>query len=87
MVKRLRTICPITTSNGWPCFSYSPNSRPGSMAKIITRAAALVGTLPRRTKKSGKPIRSAAPKHTICRFVRPNSILLFTWVKSLGTDT
>ena len=57
------------------------------MAKIITRAAALVGTLPRRTKKSGKPIRRAAPKHTICRFVRPNSILLFTWVKSLGTDT
>ena len=40
------------------------------MAKIITRAAALVGTLPRSIKKSGKPIRSAAPKHTICRFVR-----------------
>ena len=39
------------------------------MAKIITRAAALVGTLPRSIKKSGKPIRSAAPKHTICRFV------------------
>ena len=57
------------------------------MAKIITTAAALVGTLPRRRKKSGKPITSAAPKHTICRFVSPNSTLLFTWVKSLGTDT
>ena len=31
-----------------------------SMAKIITKAAALVGTLPRRTKKNGKPILSRA---------------------------
>ncbi len=38
-------------------------------------------------KKSGTPTRSAPPKQISCRFVRPNTILDFTRVKSLGTVT
>ena len=38
-------------------------------------------------KKSGTPTSTAEPKHTSCRLVNPNSTLLFTFVKSLGTVT
>ena len=57
------------------------------MANTIMSAAALVGTRPRSKKKSGTLIRSAPLKQTSCRFVSPNSILDFTFVKSLGTVT
>jgi len=57
------------------------------MTRIIRNAAALVGTIPRSKKKSGKPIAAAAPKHTVCRLVSPIMNLDFTTVKSLGIDT
>ena len=43
--------------------------------------------LPLLKKKSGTPTSAADPKHTSCRFVRPNSILLLIFVRSFGTVT
>ncbi len=38
-------------------------------------------------KKDGTPMMTAAPKHMSCLLVRLNSTLLFTRVRSRGTDT
>ena len=38
-------------------------------------------------EKSGTPMKSAPLKQTSCRFVSPNSIFDFTFVKSFGTVT
>ena len=38
-------------------------------------------------KKSGSPIKRAAAKQTICRFVRLNATFVLTLDKSLGTGT
>lgn len=57
------------------------------MTSIMHSAAVVVPVLPRSKKKSGTPIRSAAPKQSSCRFVRLKSTLDFTRVKSLGTVT
>lgn len=58
-----------------------------NITNIITNAAVLVPVLPLSKKKSGTPISTAGEKHTSCRFVRPNSTLLFILVKSWGTVT
>ena len=50
-------------------------------------AAGVVPMLPLLKKKSGTPTSAADPKHTSCRFVRPNSILLLIFVRSFGTVT
>jgi hypothetical protein len=63
------------------------NRNHGSITTTISEPAALVGTLPRSKKKSGKPVAAAAPKHTVCRLVKPSRNFDFTTVKSLGIDT
>jgi len=80
-------ICRPYTSKGCPFFSYTPNRKPGIMAKIITIAATLVPALLLSKKKSGTPMRAAAPKQTSCRFVKLKSTLDLTFVKSFGTVT
>ena len=50
-------------------------------------AAEVVPMLLLLKKKSGTPTSAADPKHTSCRFVRPNSTLLFTFVRSFGIVT
>ena len=57
------------------------------MTKIMHSAAEVVPRLPLLKKKSGTPTSAADPKHTSCRFVRPNSILLLIFVRSFGTVT
>ena len=77
----------ITISRGCPFFSYMANKNMGSMASTMHKAAVVVPALSFVKKKSGKPIATAAPKQTSCRFVRLNITLLFTFVKSFGTVT
>ena len=50
-------------------------------------AAALTPMGFRSKKKSGAPMSAPQPKQMSCRFVRLNSTLLFTFVRSLGTFT
>ena len=76
-----------TTSRGCPCFSYMAMRKQGSMTSIITNAARLVPALSLSKKKSGSPIRRAAEKHIICRFVRFKATFVLTLVKSFGTGT
>ena len=57
------------------------------MTRIMHSAAEVVPMLPLLKKKSGPPTSAADPKHTTCRFVRPNSILLLIFVRSFGTVT
>ena len=57
------------------------------MTRIMHSAAEVVPMLPLLKKKSGTPTSAADPKHTSCRFVRPNSILLLIFVRSFGTVT
>ena len=57
------------------------------MTTIMQTVAVLELTELRSKKKSGTPISTAAPKHTSCRLVSPNSTLLFTFVRSFGTVT
>ena len=59
----------------------------GSMTAIIAIDARLVPVLSLSRKKSGKPNRRAAAKHTICRLVRLNATFVLTLDKSLGTGT
>ena len=47
----------------------------------------LVPVLSLSRKKSGKPNRRAAAKHTICRLVRLKATFVLTLDKSLGTGT
>ena len=54
---------------------------------LITMAAGLVPMLPLSKKKSGTPMSAPLPKQMSCRFVRLNSTLVFTLVKSFGTLT
>ena len=49
--------------------------------------ARLVPVLSLSRKKSGKPNRRAAAKHTICRLVRLKATFVLTLDKSLGTGT
>lgn len=76
-----------TTSSGCPCRSYMASRNKGSMMTIIANVAVLEFTALRSKKKSGTPTSTAAPKHTSCRRVSPNSTLLFTFVRSFGTVT
>ncbi len=80
-------IWPATTSKGCPCRSYMASRNRGSMTTIIANVAELEPTALRSKKKSGTPTSTAAPKHTNCRRVSPNSTLLFTFVRSFGTVT
>ena len=57
------------------------------MTTIITIAAALVLMERLSKKKSGTPRSAPPPKHKICLFVKLNSTLLFTLLRSLGTFT
>ena len=57
------------------------------MTRIMHSAAEVVPMQPLLKKKSGTPTSAADPKHTNCRFVRPNSILLLIFVRSFGTVT
>ena len=57
------------------------------MTRIMHSVAEVVPILPLLKKKSGTPTSAADPKHTSCRFVRPNSILLLIFVRSFGTGT
>ena len=57
------------------------------MTRIMHSAAEVVPMLPLLKKKSGTPTSAADPKHTSCRFVRPNSILLLIFVRFFGTVT
>ena len=50
-------------------------------------AARVVPALPLSKKKSGNPTRRAAPRQTICRFVRLNATLVLILDRSLGTVT
>ena len=63
------------------------NSMAGIITTIITIAAGLVPMLPLSKKKSGTPMSAPLPKQMSCRFVRLNSTLVFTLVKSFGTLT
>jgi hypothetical protein len=63
------------------------NRKQGSMTAIIAIDARLVPVLSLSRKKSGKPNRRAAAKHTICRLVRLNATFVLTLDKSLGTGT
>ncbi len=76
-----------TASSGCPLRSYIASRNAGSMTTIIVIAAALVPMGLRSRKKSGTPISAPPPKHRSCRFVRLNSTLLFTLVRSLGMLT
>ena len=76
-----------TTSSGWPLRSYMARRNAGSITTIITIAAALTPMGFRSKKKSGAPMSAPQPKQMSCRFVRLNSTLLFTLVKSFGTLT
>ena len=78
---------PATTSKGCPWRSYMASRNKGSMTTIIANVAGLDPTDLRSKKKSGTPTSTAAPKHTSCRRVSPNSTLLFTFVRSFGTVT
>ena len=51
------------------------------MTRIMHSAAEVVPMLPLLKKKSGTPTSAADPKHTSCRFVRPNSILLLIFCR------
>ena len=77
----------MTTSSGWPFFSYMANSIAGIITTIITMAAGLVPMLPLSKKKSGTPMSAPLPKQISCRFVRLNNTLVLTLVKSFGTLT
>ena len=57
------------------------------MTTIIQNVAVLDPAVLWSKKKSGTPTSAADPKHTSCRFVRPNSILLLIFVRSFGTVT
>ena len=57
------------------------------MTRIMHSAAEVVPMLLLLKKKSGTPTSAADPKHTSCRFVSPNSILLLIFVRSFGTVT
>lgn len=57
------------------------------MTRIMHSAAEVMPILPLLKKKSGTPTSAADPKHTSCRFVSPNSILLLIFVRSFGTVT
>ena len=72
---------------GCPCFSYMATKKQGSITTIIAIAARLVPALSLSKKKSGSPIRSAAEKQRICRFVRLKATFVLTLDKSLGTGT
>ena len=57
------------------------------MTRIIQKAATLVSVCFFRVKKSGNPIRIAAPNNMSCRFVSPKATFVFTLFKSFGTFT
>ncbi len=76
-----------TTSRGCPCRSYMAKRKQGSITTIIAIAARVVPALPLSKKKSGNPTRRAAPRQTICRFVRLNATLVLILDRSLGTVT
>ena len=76
-----------TTSSGWPLRSYMARRNAGSITTIITIAAALTPMGRLSKKKSGTPMSAPQPKQMSCRFVRLNSTLLFTFVRSFGTLT
>ena len=77
----------MTTSSGWPFFSYMANSMAGIITTIITIAAGLVPMLPLSKKKSGTPMSAPPPKQTSCLLVKLNATLVLTFVRSLGTGT
>jgi len=59
----------------------------GSMTTIIAIAARFVPALPLSKKNSGSPIKRAAAKQTICRFVRLKATFVLTLERSFGTGT
>ena len=78
--------CRAMTSSGWPSFSYMARKNSGSMITIIPIAARLKFPALLSRKKDGTPMSAPAPKQTSCRFVRPKNTLVFTRVRSRGTE-
>jgi len=74
-------------SSGCPFFSYMANANHGNITITIMNAAMLDGANVFNKKKSGNPVAAAAPKHTVCRFVKPIKNFVFIPVKSFGIDT
>ena len=68
-------------------FTGVASRKQGSMTTIIAIAARFVPALPLSKKNSGSPIKSAAAKQTICRFVRLKATFVLTLDRSLGTGT
>lgn len=79
-------ICFKITSNGCPSLSYMAKKNMGSMTAIMPSAARELFPVFRRRKYTGSPSAAAMEKQMSCLFVRLKSTLLFTLVRSLGTD-
>lgn len=75
-----------STSRGSPFFSYMATKNSGIMTAIIPSAARLVFPVLRIRKNVGTPMTAAREKQMSCRFVRLNTILLFTFERSRGTE-
>ena len=79
--------CFSTISAEYPSFSYNARKNIGSMiiSIAITATGAEIACL--IIKKDGTPRSAAAPKQTICRFVKFRKTFVFTRDRSRGTDT
>lgn len=75
-----------TFSSGCPSFSYMARKNRGSIRMIMPITARLVLPVLFKRKNAGRPIAAAAPKHTSCRLVSPKKTLVFTLVRSRGTE-
>ena len=76
-----------TFSKGRPFFSYRAIRKKGSMRTIVHMDAALLPRKFFRKKNAGTPISAPAPKQINFRFVKLNSTLVFTLVRSFGIGT
>ena len=74
-------------SAGIPSFSYMAMKNIGSMAPIISSAAALFPIAPRVKIYVGIPVAAATLKHISWRLVKFKATLLFTLLRSFGTET
>ncbi len=74
------------TSRGSPFFSYIAKKNSGIMTAIMPSAARLIFPVRFSRKKDGTPMSAAREKQISCRLVRLNKTLLFTFVRSLGTE-
>jgi len=74
-------------SSGCPLRSYMAKANHGNITITMTHADRLTGANVFIKKKSGNPVIAAAPKHTVCRRVKPMKNFDFIPVKSFGIDT